>query len=114
MKALLLVALLLPLPCRAVDTDKVAHFGASYVGTALLYGLVKQMSLRGCRAQHPLPERCFVSAESRVLMGLTAAALVFVGGFIKEQYDPAVDRGDVLANGVGAAAATFSIVAFEF
>jgi hypothetical protein len=102
-KQLLAVTLLLaigPMTSKsaiALETDKVAHFGTSFILTIVAYGTLKAIGIRS-----PSPS-----------LGVAMAA-AFTAGMYKEFMDTTPDPHDIIANGLGVGAAAGSIILFNF
>ena len=107
--------LLLCSSAKAVETDKVAHFAVSYGATTAVYALYKAILNKDCRLDRKSrATQCALSPGERFGAASFAAVTVVFAGLMKEMGDSQVDKGDILANGLGAATANVSIVLFEF
>ncbi len=98
MRYILIVALLLGVSTSRADTDKAAHFGASYALQTGMYGLSKK-AFR-------------LSKGEALLFSIFATALITTS----IEYMPGnnFDSRDILANGLGIGAASATILMFDF
>lgn len=95
-KLSLLLSLFSPV-AKAIETDKAAHFGISYAAQTFTYGFAKK-ALRLNKTE------ALIFSAFAVLVISTA----------KEYTDSRVDGRDILANSLGTAAASATILMFDF
>lgn len=88
---------------KAIETDKVAHLGVSYMLTTGFYGLYTNMGT----------DRADLTPAEKRTARLFAFASSILVGFVYEMYGNG-DPGDMLANGAGSALAIGSITLFDF
>lgn len=81
-----------------IETDKFAHFGISYVGQTVLYGIAKK--------QMKLDQLDSIIISS---LGMFAAGVLW-----ETVINDKMDKKDILANTVGQAAAITTILVFDF
>lgn len=96
MKNLIIVFMIASCISRA-DTDKVAHFGTSYALQTVTYGFYR---------------KAFRMEKKPALIFATFATILI--GVAKEYTDRKIDGGDIGANVLGSAAATGTILMFDF
>jgi hypothetical protein len=82
---------------NGIETDKIAHFGLSYALQTGTYGIFKNT----LKLEKP---HCLVLAFLTTVLITT----------VKESFDSNIDRGDIVANVLGASAASASIIIFNF
>ena len=111
-----LVALtfLCPKISRAIDTDKAAHIGISYMLTVGAFGLYKAILTRDCRNGLEPADACPLTDSERLGAALFAAATSLAIGVIKESGDRQIDYDDLAANGFGTMLGVSNIILFQF
>jgi VanZ family protein len=97
-KLLIITALCVGLTAQAVETDKAAHFGVSYAFQTWMYGFSK-------KAFRLKKTEALIFATFTTLIVTTAAEYMPGNKF---------DSKDILANGIGAATASATILMFDF
>jgi len=98
MKRLIIVlSFLISSPGFGIGTDKVAHFGTSFMMQTVGYGLVKKL----------------ITEDRFEAVVLTAVIVLGIGAF-KEMWDSPPDANDILANTIGVGTAIGATFVFEF
>lgn len=96
MRYLTILTLFVSLNAQAVDTDKAAHLGISYMATTLTYGSFKAMGV-----------------DNKVVGSIFAGTLVGMVTTMKELADKKRDDGDFAHNALGIGLSVGTILVFD-
>lgn len=96
MRYLAILAFFVSLNAQAIDTDKAAHLGLSYMATTLTYGAFKAMGV-----------------ENKVVSTVFAGSLVGMVTTMKEVADKKRDDGDLAHNALGIGLSVGTILVFD-